>query len=224
MPSQNLLHRTLKVVVPQDRKYSVEQEIAIAAFISHCLGRKIEVAAFIHQSIKREGLRDLLHLNPKTFTTSDEVLAALPAIIKSWNIASVDVELEVRYSDFKITGKRHDYGLEVSALNNGSDRIEKYQLDLWFPLDFLDLSALDRRIILQYTDTQVMFRRSEAEFKPSSTIFPTDRKGLLWFPYFVDTTLFHGGRAMTAKYKAIFRYGDNRVIEKEYSMADFNKF
>ena len=29
---------------------------------------------------------------------------------------------------------------------------------------------------------------------------------------------------MTAKYKAIFRYGDNRVIEKEYSMADFNKF
>jgi hypothetical protein len=30
----------------------VEQEIAIAAFMAHCLGRKIEVAAFIHEDIK----------------------------------------------------------------------------------------------------------------------------------------------------------------------------
>jgi hypothetical protein len=202
----------------------VEQEIAIAAFITHCLRRKIEVAAFIHRSIKREGIRDLLHLNPQLFTTSDEILVWLPAVIKSWHVASVDVELGVRYRDLKITGRRHDYILEVFAVNHGSGRLEKYQLDLWFPREFLEASAFDMRTpIERHTDTDVMFRTSEADFKPSA-IFPTDQKNLLSLHYFVDTALFHSGRAMRAKFRAIFRYGDNRVIEREYAMGDFNKF
>ena len=50
----------------------VEQEISIAAALQHS-GRQIEVAAYIEDGIKREGLRDLLHLNPMTFTSSDEI-------------------------------------------------------------------------------------------------------------------------------------------------------
>jgi hypothetical protein len=50
----------------------IEQEIAIAASLRHS-GRAIEVAAYIEDGIKREGLRDLLHMNPMTFTSSDEI-------------------------------------------------------------------------------------------------------------------------------------------------------
>jgi hypothetical protein len=62
----------------------VEQEIAIAAFITHALKRKIEVACFISTEIKREGIRDLLHLNPVMFTENGEVLEQLPSILETW--------------------------------------------------------------------------------------------------------------------------------------------
>src|SRR5205814_1072143 len=34
----------------------IEQEIAIAAFMTYCLGKNIKVAAFIQRGIKREGI------------------------------------------------------------------------------------------------------------------------------------------------------------------------
>jgi hypothetical protein len=59
----------------------IEQEIAIAAFIAQYSGRAIEVAAFLHEDIKREGIRDLLHLNPISFRSDNEVLEQLPGIL-----------------------------------------------------------------------------------------------------------------------------------------------
>src|SRR4029077_17184278 len=56
----------------------IEQEIAIATYIKHVEKRDIPVIAFIHQSVGREGIRDLLHLNPITFSEEMEVLAGLP--------------------------------------------------------------------------------------------------------------------------------------------------
>jgi hypothetical protein len=64
----------------------IEQEIAIAAFITHTLKRKIEVACFISKEIKREGIRDLLHLNPISFADDVEILEQLPAILGAWTL------------------------------------------------------------------------------------------------------------------------------------------
>jgi hypothetical protein len=62
----------------------VEQEIAIAAFISQALQHTMRVRVFIHESIEREGLRDKLHLNPKLFRKDSEVLADLAAVLPTW--------------------------------------------------------------------------------------------------------------------------------------------
>ncbi|HET8888996.1 MAG TPA: hypothetical protein VFQ41_08840 [Candidatus Angelobacter sp.] len=62
----------------------IEQEIAITAYIQHVEKRQLPVIAFIHESVGREGIRDLLHLNPITFTDEMEVLAALPARLQAW--------------------------------------------------------------------------------------------------------------------------------------------
>lgn len=62
----------------------IEQEIAVATYIQRVEKRPLPVIAFVHRSIGREGIRELLHLNPIPFTEESEVLAALPGLLKRW--------------------------------------------------------------------------------------------------------------------------------------------
>jgi len=62
----------------------IEQEIAIATYIQRVEKRRLPVIAFVHKSVGREGIRDLLHLNPIPFSDESEVLAALPARLREW--------------------------------------------------------------------------------------------------------------------------------------------
>jgi hypothetical protein len=52
----------------------VEQEIAIAAFLAQVHHRDIPALVYAHETIKREGLRDQLKLEPLTFKEEQEVL------------------------------------------------------------------------------------------------------------------------------------------------------
>jgi len=70
----------------------VEQEIAIAAFISQALEKPMRVRAYVHESILREGLRDKLHLNPKSFQDDSEILSDLAAELPSWRNLAVPQE------------------------------------------------------------------------------------------------------------------------------------
>lgn len=60
----------------------IEQEIAIATYIQRTDNRPMPVIAFIHRSVGREGLRDLIHLNPTEFSEDAEVFDALPARLR----------------------------------------------------------------------------------------------------------------------------------------------
>jgi hypothetical protein len=62
----------------------IEQEIAIAAFITQVLKRGLRVAAYIQEGIRREGLRDKIQLNPKSFKNNAEILTDLEALLPSW--------------------------------------------------------------------------------------------------------------------------------------------
>src|SRR6266700_1481487 len=62
----------------------IEQEIAIATYIQRVEKRPLPVIAFVHESVGREGIRDLLHLNPISFADESEVLAALPKLLEAW--------------------------------------------------------------------------------------------------------------------------------------------
>ena len=62
----------------------IEQEIAIAAYIQRVEKRELPVVAFIHESVGREGIRDLLHLNPISFRDESDVLAGLPGCLEKW--------------------------------------------------------------------------------------------------------------------------------------------
>lgn len=65
----------------------VEQEIAIAALVQQLVRKsqdEFPVAAYVHQSIKREGIRTLLHLNPVSFEKDDLILEDLSQRLPGW--------------------------------------------------------------------------------------------------------------------------------------------
>lgn len=62
----------------------IEQEIAIAAFLTQVLHKKLKVAAFLHKDIQREGMRDELQLNPLIFENNEQVLMTLLDILRRW--------------------------------------------------------------------------------------------------------------------------------------------
>jgi hypothetical protein len=62
----------------------IEQEIAIAAFLTQVVHRKLKVAAFVHKDVQREGMRDQLQLNPVLFETNEQVLISLLQILRGW--------------------------------------------------------------------------------------------------------------------------------------------
>jgi hypothetical protein len=63
----------------------IEQEIAIAAFITGIQGRKIRIRVYLQKGIHREGVRDKVLINPKEFETGDEILTDLPLVIHEWS-------------------------------------------------------------------------------------------------------------------------------------------
>jgi hypothetical protein len=63
----------------------IEQEIAIAAYITQLLGREINLLCYAHRDIvMREGVRAYLPLNPIPFTDDAEIINDLTGRLPSW--------------------------------------------------------------------------------------------------------------------------------------------
>ncbi len=62
----------------------IEQEIAIAAFLTQVLRKRLKVAAYVHKDIKREGMRRELQLNPVPFERNEQVLLHLMGVLREW--------------------------------------------------------------------------------------------------------------------------------------------
>jgi hypothetical protein len=117
----------------------IEQEIAIATYIQRVENRQLPIIAFKHKSVGREGIRDLLHLNPIEFTNESEVLAALPKRLEQWkSLKPSGIELQLTS---RIVGQREDRHmirrLEINLVNETNYPIEKYELEIRLPSGIL---------------------------------------------------------------------------------------
>jgi hypothetical protein len=82
----------------------IEQEIAIATYIHRAEKRPLPIIAFKHKSVGREGIRDLLHLNPFEFSDEAEILAELPKRLATWkSLKPSGVELPRPYDESQRT-------------------------------------------------------------------------------------------------------------------------
>ena len=71
----------------------IDQEIAIAAYITQILKRPLKIAPYIHYSIRREGMRDQLLLNAVPFVGDSEVLDHLRGLLPAWKDLPVSLKI-----------------------------------------------------------------------------------------------------------------------------------
>ncbi len=112
----------------------IEQEIAIATYIQRVEKRTLPIIAFKHKSVGREGIRDLLHLNPFEFTDDAEILTELPKRLAAWRSlkpSGVELRLSSQAAGWQ---EGHDIGrLEITLLNGTNRLIEKYEFEVRLP-------------------------------------------------------------------------------------------
>jgi len=129
----------------------VEQEIAIAAFISQALQRPLKVRSYVHQNIQREGLRDKLHLNPFLFREDSEILNDLTSFLRQeWQDLGqhrrkdpLSLKANISHRRESIPGGSKDpaderHMLLVNIENDGEQDARDFQLDVEFPSTFVD--------------------------------------------------------------------------------------
>jgi hypothetical protein len=116
----------------------IEQEIAIATYIQRIEKRTLPIIAFKHKSVGREGIRDLLHLNPFEFTDETEILIELAKRLAAWRaLKSSGVELQLTS---KAAGRQQEHDirrLEITLVNSTNRPIEKYEFEVRLPSGIL---------------------------------------------------------------------------------------
>lgn len=116
----------------------IEQEIAIATYIKRIEKRDLPIIAFKHSSVGREGIRDLLHLNPIEFTEDSEVLAALPERLRPWkSLAPVGIRVELDSVRVDTQDGHPIRKLQVTLVNDTNQRITSYDAEVRIPAGIL---------------------------------------------------------------------------------------
>jgi hypothetical protein len=112
----------------------IEQEVAIATYIQRVDKRKLPIIAFIHRDVGREGLRDLLTLNPIRFGGDAEILERLHMDLPAWrSLQPFGVHIELK-SDKRSPHDEHPVRqLAVTLVSDAPQRITAYTCDIWIP-------------------------------------------------------------------------------------------
>jgi hypothetical protein len=116
----------------------IEQEIAIATYIQRFEHRPLPIIAFKHKSVSREGIRDLLHLNPVEFTDERDVLAELPKRLASWrSLKPSGIDLRLISEAGRQESGHSIRQLETILINETNNRIDHYELEIRIPSSLL---------------------------------------------------------------------------------------
>jgi hypothetical protein len=140
----------------------IEQEIAIAAYIQRTTKKDLLTAAYLEKGVGREGLRDLLHLNPFEFTSNDEVIADIKSKLATWYKSSAnDSTGELQLEAFP----GYESGLQVKKLTpiltyKGS-RANEYSCTLEIPELLLSFNSAFNVLEVQRRPGYRRFRATE---------------------------------------------------------------
>jgi hypothetical protein len=138
-----VLHPRGKIIRPDNStriraSVWIEQEIAIATYIQRVERRALPVIAFIHESVGREGIRDLLHLNPISFKDETEVLAALPELLQPWRtLTSSGIHIELQSGARSREQDHWIRQLSINLANDSNQRITSFNCHLRLPTGIL---------------------------------------------------------------------------------------
>ena len=191
------LHPRGKIVRPDGTSHIrasvwIEQEIAIATYIQRIEKRPLPVIAFVHKSVGREGLRDLVHLNPIEFTDEADVLGVLPALLQKWRgLRPTKIDVELQSGRVVLRDGHRTRQLLVSLVNDTNDRIVKWNGRVRLPAGILKhwtttYVGEDRSDDSRYR----VFRCDEEGHGP---ILPQSARNIIEFDYCTQCAVEHCG-------------------------------
>jgi len=143
----------------------IEQEIAIATYIQRIDKRPLPIIAFIHRDVGREGIRDILSLNPIPFGGDADVLGMLRKRLPTWrSLQPFGVHIELK-SDKRSPLDEHPVRqLSVTLVNDAAQRITAYTCDIWIPSIVLKHEAK-----LYYGESHDIARPHHRHFRHTET-------------------------------------------------------
>jgi len=168
----------------------IEQEIAIATYIQRVEKRGLPIIAFRHEAVDREGIRDLLHLNPMPFGQEGDVLVELPERLRDWRAltpAGIHVLLQVegnKYQDRHLIRQ-----LAVNLVNDSNQRIGSFNCEVRVPAALLKHWNCNYAGETSECDPGFRcFRRDEVGIGPVS---PRSTKKVFGFDYCTECAVAH---------------------------------
>jgi len=203
----------------------VEQEIAIAALMTHVLGRHIPVLFYVQRGVGIEGIRQVLQLNPKVeFTEEHEVLEDLRNVLPSLTVrpfAEYDLTATISYEGLGgDASARHDYQLCATVENTGQQAITDFRLEVHFPSRFLNTNVTFAAVENK-TDTHWCFVTDHRKQHHSMPLY-SGQKIRLTIPYHVDNNLFRN--ALSDKILVNLFSRDMTPKKSEYEIREFQFF
>lgn len=170
----------------------IEQEVAIATYIQRVEKRPLPVIAFIHESVGREGLRDLIHLNPIPFAHETEVLARLPDLLQSWTTltaSGIHVQLQ---SSARTNQEGHWIRqLAVGLVNGSNQRITSWNCRVRMPAGILAHWSAHHPSEVKSDDQR--YRCFSSDEKGRGPIPPRTTGQLITFDYCTQCAMEHSG-------------------------------
>jgi hypothetical protein len=160
----------------------IEQEIAIATYIQRVEKRDLPVIAFIHESVGREGIRDLLHLNPIPFTGEPDVLAALRDRLEKWkSLPATGVRVRLQSVNANYQQGHPIRRLDVILVNDSNQTITKLNGKVCLPAGILNHWSATYPGEDESEDSR--FRCFRFDERSHGSVPPHDTRCLISFPY-----------------------------------------
>jgi hypothetical protein len=201
----------------------IEQEIAIATYIQRVEKRELRIAAFKHRAVDREGLRELLHLNPTAFTDESEVLLALSEQLMGWrSVKSTDIHLELKSEPLRVQDQHPIRQLSLLLFNETNERVSEYDFEIRIPEGLLKHwnAIYPGEIKPSPSPNYRCFRWSQ---EGRGTVLPHDQKLLVMFEYCTTCGIAHhlGVKAAVSEEKIRVRaWINNREYSVERSLKE----
>ena len=171
----------------------IEQEIAIATYIQRVEKRQLPIIAFKHVLVGREGIRDLLQLNPIEFTDESEVLEALPARLEKWKtLKPSGIEIRLDSSKTQPQDGHTIRKLQVILTNDTDERIVQYDCEVQLSANILKhWGAVYMSEVKKGDPSWRYFRFSDKDKGPMQ---PRDQRAITTFDYCTQCAHEAGGQ------------------------------
>jgi hypothetical protein len=101
----------------------------------------------------------------------------------------LSAEIDISYTKNRITGERHDYCLQVTLSNRGTEPLGAYHIDLVMPALVVSRPEAHPLYVQEKSTRDVAFFRVSSQ-SSEQQIYPDDTKVVISIPYYVDSNIY----------------------------------